>query len=184
MIKYISNIIIALLICFVLCFFTDVTEPLLVEVDQIYHLACPASPIFYKYNPVKVCYIDLFYFIQHYLYEQAAGVLTIFCLPCQFSAELPPHLLFPAVCISRKSHMLFTWSVNMLNLFLHLSAFPPLYSFANSHRPALNPLSWFGRFSPKLLLQKQETSVLSYQTSFGHLLIRISISIRLASKSH
>ena len=32
----------------------DVTEPLLVEVDQIYHLACPASPIFYKYNPVKV----------------------------------------------------------------------------------------------------------------------------------
>ncbi|KAD5317583.1 hypothetical protein E3N88_17529 [Mikania micrantha] len=31
----------------------DVTEPLLVEVDQIYHLACPASPIFYKYNPVK-----------------------------------------------------------------------------------------------------------------------------------
>ncbi|XP_029120235.1 UDP-glucuronic acid decarboxylase 6 isoform X2 [Elaeis guineensis] len=31
----------------------DVTQPLLVEVDQIYHLACPASPIFYKYNPVK-----------------------------------------------------------------------------------------------------------------------------------
>ncbi|CAN6565607.1 unnamed protein product [Malus baccata var. baccata] len=28
-------------------------EPLLIEVDQIYHLACPASPIFYKYNPVK-----------------------------------------------------------------------------------------------------------------------------------
>ena len=40
--------------CFFL-FFLDVTEPLLVEVDQIYHLACPASPIFYKYNPVKVC---------------------------------------------------------------------------------------------------------------------------------
>uniref|UniRef100_A0A804Q128 UDP-glucuronic acid decarboxylase 1 n=2 Tax=Zea mays TaxID=4577 RepID=A0A804Q128_MAIZE len=31
----------------------DVTEPLLVEVDQIYHLACPASPIFYKHNSVK-----------------------------------------------------------------------------------------------------------------------------------
>ncbi|RDX93457.1 UDP-glucuronic acid decarboxylase 5, partial [Mucuna pruriens] len=31
----------------------DITESLLVEVDQIYHLACPASPIFYKYNPVK-----------------------------------------------------------------------------------------------------------------------------------
>ncbi|GFS37373.1 UDP-XYL synthase 5 [Actinidia rufa] len=36
----------------------DVTEPLLVEIDQIYHLACPASPIFYKYNPVKV-HIDI-----------------------------------------------------------------------------------------------------------------------------
>lgn len=34
----------------------DVTEPLLVEVDQIYHLACPASPVFYKHNPVKVLY--------------------------------------------------------------------------------------------------------------------------------
>ncbi|XP_058099122.1 UDP-glucuronic acid decarboxylase 6 [Magnolia sinica] len=31
----------------------DVTEPLLIEVDQIFHLACPASPIFYKHNPVK-----------------------------------------------------------------------------------------------------------------------------------
>ena len=24
-----------------------------VQVDQIYHLACPASPVHYKYNPVK-----------------------------------------------------------------------------------------------------------------------------------
>ncbi|KAI3919495.1 hypothetical protein MKW98_030206 [Papaver atlanticum] len=31
-----------------------VNEPSLVEVDQIYHLTCPASPIFYKYNVVKV----------------------------------------------------------------------------------------------------------------------------------
>ncbi|KAK9068973.1 hypothetical protein SSX86_013089 [Deinandra increscens subsp. villosa] len=31
----------------------DVVEPLLLEVDQIYHLACPASPVHYKYNPVK-----------------------------------------------------------------------------------------------------------------------------------
>ncbi|KAI4329779.1 hypothetical protein MLD38_028126 [Melastoma candidum] len=31
----------------------DVVEPLLVEVDQIYHLACPASPVHYKFNPVK-----------------------------------------------------------------------------------------------------------------------------------
>jgi len=31
----------------------DVTEPLLVEVDQIYHLACPASPVHYQFNPIK-----------------------------------------------------------------------------------------------------------------------------------
>ncbi|EPS69228.1 hypothetical protein M569_05539, partial [Genlisea aurea] len=31
----------------------DVVESILLEVDQIYHLACPASPVHYKYNPVK-----------------------------------------------------------------------------------------------------------------------------------
>lgn len=31
----------------------DVIEPILVEVDQIYNLACPASPVHYQYNPVK-----------------------------------------------------------------------------------------------------------------------------------
>jgi UDP-glucuronate decarboxylase len=31
----------------------DVVEPILLEVDQIYNFACPASPIHYQYNPVK-----------------------------------------------------------------------------------------------------------------------------------
>jgi len=31
----------------------DVTFPLFIEVDEIYHMACPASPIHYQYNPVK-----------------------------------------------------------------------------------------------------------------------------------
>ncbi|MBK8189962.1 MAG: SDR family oxidoreductase [Vampirovibrionales bacterium] len=31
----------------------DVIEPMLVEVDEIYNLACPASPVHYQYNPVK-----------------------------------------------------------------------------------------------------------------------------------
>ena len=31
----------------------DVIEPILIEVDQVYNLACPASPIHYQYNPVK-----------------------------------------------------------------------------------------------------------------------------------
>ncbi|MEM7716253.1 MAG: UDP-glucuronic acid decarboxylase family protein [Cyanobacteria bacterium P01_A01_bin.68] len=31
----------------------DITEPIRLEVAQIYHLACPASPVHYQYNPVK-----------------------------------------------------------------------------------------------------------------------------------
>jgi len=31
----------------------DITFPLYVEVDQIYHLACPASPVFYQRDPVQ-----------------------------------------------------------------------------------------------------------------------------------
>ncbi|NEQ33964.1 MAG: SDR family oxidoreductase [Leptolyngbya sp. SIO4C5] len=31
----------------------DITEPIRLEVEQIYHLACPASPVHYQYNPVK-----------------------------------------------------------------------------------------------------------------------------------
>jgi UDP-glucuronate decarboxylase len=31
----------------------DITEPIRIEVDQIYHLACPASPVHYQYNPIK-----------------------------------------------------------------------------------------------------------------------------------
>lgn len=31
----------------------DIIEPILLEADQIYNLACPASPIHYQYNPIK-----------------------------------------------------------------------------------------------------------------------------------
>tara|TARA_B100000161_G_C33548213_1_gene414125 strand:+ start:969 stop:1904 length:936 start_codon:yes stop_codon:yes gene_type:complete len=31
----------------------DVTEPIKIEVDKIWHLACPASPIHYQHNPIK-----------------------------------------------------------------------------------------------------------------------------------
>jgi UDP-glucuronate decarboxylase len=31
----------------------DVTQPVLLEVDRIYNLACPASPVHYQFNPVK-----------------------------------------------------------------------------------------------------------------------------------
>ena len=31
----------------------DVIQPILLEVDQIYNMACPASPLHYQYNPIK-----------------------------------------------------------------------------------------------------------------------------------
>jgi len=31
----------------------DIVQPMFLEVDQIYNLACPASPVHYQYNPVK-----------------------------------------------------------------------------------------------------------------------------------
>jgi UDP-glucuronate decarboxylase len=31
----------------------DIVEPILLEVEQIYNLACPASPVHYQFNPVK-----------------------------------------------------------------------------------------------------------------------------------
>ncbi|MDW5287864.1 UDP-glucuronic acid decarboxylase family protein [Formosa sp. PL04] len=31
----------------------DVTQPYMIEVDEIYNMACPASPVHYQYNPIK-----------------------------------------------------------------------------------------------------------------------------------
>jgi UDP-glucuronate decarboxylase len=31
----------------------DIVEPIKLEVDEIYNLACPASPVHYQYNPIK-----------------------------------------------------------------------------------------------------------------------------------
>jgi len=31
----------------------DVTEPIWLEIDRIWHLACPASPVHYQHNPIK-----------------------------------------------------------------------------------------------------------------------------------
>jgi len=31
----------------------DVTQPLLIECDEVFHFACPASPVHYQFNPIK-----------------------------------------------------------------------------------------------------------------------------------
>ncbi len=45
----------------------DVNEPTVVEVDEVYHLACPASPIHYQKNPVrtiKTCVIGTLHMLE------------------------------------------------------------------------------------------------------------------------
>ena len=45
----------------------DVNEPTVVEVDEVYHLACPASPIHYQRNPVrtiKTCVIGTLHMLE------------------------------------------------------------------------------------------------------------------------
>ena len=37
----------------------DVTEPISLEVDQIYNMACPASPVHYQYNPIKTMKVSV-----------------------------------------------------------------------------------------------------------------------------
>lgn len=37
----------------------DITQPLLIESDWIFNLACPASPIHYRYNPVKTIKVNV-----------------------------------------------------------------------------------------------------------------------------
>ncbi|MBV9389144.1 MAG: SDR family oxidoreductase [Chroococcidiopsidaceae cyanobacterium CP_BM_ER_R8_30] len=37
----------------------DITDPIRLEVEQIYHMACPASPVHYQYDPIKTVKINV-----------------------------------------------------------------------------------------------------------------------------
>jgi len=37
----------------------DITQPISLEVDQIYNMACPASPVHYQYNPIKTMKVSV-----------------------------------------------------------------------------------------------------------------------------
>ncbi|KAK7245230.1 hypothetical protein RIF29_40065 [Crotalaria pallida] len=74
----------------------DVVEPILLEVDQIYHLACPASPVHYKYNPVKtiISFFLLFLYLHctalHfylYIYTNVMGTLNMLGLAKRIGAR-------------------------------------------------------------------------------------------------
>ncbi|KAI9122873.1 hypothetical protein K1719_005762 [Acacia pycnantha] len=78
----------------------DVVQPILLEVDQIYHLACPASPVHYKFNPVKT--------IISFLYNSP---LLLFIIIIFF---LDSNLLFSACSGFHKTNVVGT--LNMLGL--------------------------------------------------------------------
>ncbi|KAF3632409.1 UDP-glucuronic acid decarboxylase 1 [Capsicum annuum] len=61
----------------------DVVEPILLEVDQIYHLACPASPVHYKYNPVKT----IISFCIYIIYTNVMGTLNMLGLAKRIGAR-------------------------------------------------------------------------------------------------
>ncbi|CAI9274969.1 unnamed protein product [Lactuca saligna] len=67
----------------------DVVEPILLEVDQIYHLACPASPVHYKYNPVKtiISFITLFSSRLRYHKTNVVGTLNMLGLAKRINAR-------------------------------------------------------------------------------------------------
>lgn len=62
----------------------DVVEPLLLEVDQIYHLACPASPVHYKFNPVKT--IISFW---RFFFSESNKLVSISCVNSFFISGFP-----------------------------------------------------------------------------------------------
>ncbi|KAK6916885.1 NAD(P)-binding domain [Dillenia turbinata] len=71
----------------------DVVEPILLEVDQIYHLACPASPVHYKFNPVKtiISFISLslsrLNFMKTVMRTNVAGTLNMLGLAKRVGAR-------------------------------------------------------------------------------------------------
>ncbi|KAK8561826.1 hypothetical protein V6N12_048885 [Hibiscus sabdariffa] len=66
----------------------DVVEPILLEVDQIYHLACPASPVHYKYNPVKtIISFALVYDIFLVFHTNVMGTLNMLGLAKRVGAR-------------------------------------------------------------------------------------------------
>jgi UDP-glucuronate decarboxylase len=58
----------------------DVVNPILLEVDMIYHLACPASPVHYKYNPIKTI-------ISFLVFEFVVVFWTCRCLALHFESD-------------------------------------------------------------------------------------------------
>jgi UDP-glucuronate decarboxylase len=86
----------------------DVVEPILLEVDQIYHLACPASPVHYKFNPIKT----IISFPPHPCIPWKKLILYCICLSC--SNRFIPKWQNDSLIYGHKTNVMGT--LNMLGL--------------------------------------------------------------------
>ncbi len=55
----------------------DVTEPIKLEVDKIWHLACPASPVHYQFNPIKTTKTSFHGYLQYVGFSKKGRSKTI-----------------------------------------------------------------------------------------------------------
>jgi hypothetical protein len=91
----------------------DVTLPILLEVDQIYHLACPASPPHYQYNPVKTIKVGprRVNFVSFLRFGDALSRFFFFSFPFLHASRSPLSMNY--ICIKQTSTM---GTINMLGL--------------------------------------------------------------------
>ena len=61
----------------------DITHPFFVEVDEIYNLACPASPVHYQYNPIKTIKTSVVGAVNMLgLAKRVPSFFVLYVLPC------------------------------------------------------------------------------------------------------
>jgi UDP-glucuronate decarboxylase len=69
----------------------DVVEPYYAEVDEIYHLACPASPVHYQHNPVRTLKTALLGTINVLELAQQTGARVLLCSTSEIYGEPEMH---------------------------------------------------------------------------------------------
>jgi UDP-glucuronate decarboxylase len=69
----------------------DVVEPYYAEVDEIYHLACPASPVHYQHNPVRTMKTALLGTINVLELAQQTGARVLLCSTSEIYGEPEIH---------------------------------------------------------------------------------------------
>jgi len=102
----------------------DVVDPLKIEVDQIYHLACPASPPHYQYNPITTIKTEgtLNMLGLAKRVQVRVGVLG------QSYVSLPGHVCVMCDIVLKYLFELVNGSTIQPTVYIHLPIYLPTYS--------------------------------------------------------